>query len=100
MNIFVDGSYSPQMKFGTGAYIIVGSEKMMELSKLTISELKITIEPLIKYYVFKEAKGSTDVEQQCLLLALQEVNTTQPIVVYTDCQKAQTTKAYNVIHIK
>ena len=100
MNIFVDGSYSPQMKFGTGAYIIVSSEKMMELSKLTISELKIAVEPLIKYYVFKEAKGSTDVEQQCLLLALQAVNTTQPIVVYTDCQKAQTTKAYNVIHIE
>ena len=101
MNIFVDGSYSPQMRLGVGAYIAIDTRKMIELSELTISQLKNIMEPMIKYFVFNDTKGSTDVEEKSLILALQAVNNTELTVsVYTDCQKAKTTQEYNVIHVK
>ncbi len=101
MNIFVDGSYSPQKKIGVGAYIIINSDELTTLTNLTIAELKIKLATRIVYSTFTDAKGSTDVEQRILDLALINPSIGKlPLTIYTDCQKTQSTEKYNVVHIK
>lgn len=101
MNIFVDGSYSPQKNIGVGAYIIISEDELNALTKLTIAELKIKLANDIIYSTFTDAKGSTDVEQRILDLALiNESIEKLSLIVYTDCQKTQSTDKYNVVHVK
>lgn len=63
MNIFVDGSYSHQYKIGVGAYIIIDSDKLKTLENMSIHDLKVILSNDILYKIFKNAKGSTDIEQ-------------------------------------
>ncbi len=100
MNIFVDGSYSPQSGIGVGAYIIIDSTTLSSLINLTIAELKVKLSKDIIYKTFKDAKGSTDVEQQILDIALASIGYDINKTIYTDCQKTKSTNNYNVIHVK
>lgn len=105
MNIFVDGSYSPQKKIGVGAYVIIDSNRLKSLVEYTIVDLKIELSKDIVYHEFNDATGSTDVEQQILTLALSDKTVqNQSVTVYTDCQKTQSTNSYTnsytVNHVK
>ena len=104
MNIFVDGSYSSQKKIGVGAYIIVSSDELATLTGLTISDLKVKLSNEIVYVIFKDAKGSTDVEQRILESALADpkIITAEKLqlTVYTDCHKTKSTDSYTVIYVK
>jgi len=105
MNIFVDGSYSPQKKIGVGAYVIIDSNRLKSLTNHTIADLKIELSKDIVYHEFSDVNGSTDVEKQILTLALSDKTVqNQPITVYTDCHKTQSTDSYTdsytVHHVK
>ena len=111
MNVFVDGSYSPQEKFGVGAYLFLSPEEMLIYKRFGIRELKTMLAKEIMYCVFEEAIGSTGVEQRALEIALTQVQTQVVVekvtsvvdlrpIVYTDCQKTQTNIDYRVVHIK
>lgn len=102
MNIFVDGSYSPQKKIGVGAYIIIDSDTLSTLTDKTITELKSELSNDIMYQIFEGAKGSTDVEQKILEVSLQDKRINQsPIspIIFTDCQKTKFSK-HHVISVK
>lgn len=98
MNIFVDGSYSPQKQIGVGAYIIIDSVSLNSLTDKTIADLKIDLSSDVVYHIFKEAKGSTDVEQKILEIALEANKNINK--VYTDCQRTRTNDKYTVVHVK
>lgn len=104
MNIFVDGSYSPQQRVGVGAYLIINSEDLKSLVNLDIGELKNILSNDIVYKTFIDAKGSTDVEQRILDIALDvALNSNYPemmMYVYTDCKKTNSTDCYTAIHVK
>lgn len=103
INIFVDGSYSPQKDIGVGAYIVLKSDIMKKISKLDIQDLKQILFKRIKHVTFEKSKGSTDVEQKILEIALSDVKKSKKMndkIIYTDCQKTQSTDEYKVVHIK
>jgi hypothetical protein len=101
MNIFTDGSYSPQYKLGVGAYLIIDSDMANTLTNLTIKDLKLKLSKNIIFQTFTDVKGSTDVEQKILDIALQDSKIVKSLVtIYTDCQKTQSTDIYSVVHIK
>lgn len=74
IKLFTDGSVNPQSKIGFGAYLVADNFS-------TINFLQNTIK--IKKF---ENTSSTLLELQTLLWALDEINTTLPISIYTDCQ--------------
>ena len=100
MNIFVDGSYSNQNKIGVGAYIIIDSNTINTLTDLTIKDLKTKLSKDIVYKTFEDAKGSTDVEQKILDIALQDPKIGKFVTIYTDCQKTKSNDKYSVVHVK
>lgn len=70
---------------------------------MSIADLKVILSIDISYKIFKNAKGSTDIEQQILNVALQDpkiILQKQSITVYTDCQKTQSNDNYKVEHVK
>lgn len=75
IKLFTDGSVNPQLKIGFGAYLVL--EDSLHHSNL---QEKIKIKKF-------ENTSSTLLELQTLLWALEELPyTTQPILIYTDCQ--------------
>jgi len=68
--LFTDGSVNPQKKVGFGAYLTVSNENI-------ISDIEIQ-----KF----ENTSSTQLELETLLWALETIEITTELIIYTDCQ--------------
>jgi len=74
IKLFIDGSVNPQSKVGFGAYLIVENSFCIK-----------TLQDKIHIKRF-ENTSSTALELETLLWALDEIDTTMHIAIYTDCQ--------------
>lgn len=74
IKLFTDGSVNPQLKVGFGAYLVADNFSPINC-----------LQDAIKIKKF-ENTSSTLLELQTLLWALDEIKTTLPITIYTDCQ--------------
>ena len=74
IKLFTDGSVNPQLKIGFGAYLVVDNSSLVNCLQDTIKIKKF------------ENTSSTLLELQTLLWALDEINLSGIVHIYTDCQ--------------
>ena len=84
MNLFVDGSYSPSLGKGIGAYIILSDKEVENYSCLTIAELKKVLS--VSFCVVENINGCTQVEEYAVMHGLTKCNSKFP-TIWTDCQQ-------------
>lgn len=85
MNIFCDGSYSPQTGIGVGVYVSLTTQEVDEWVELPLKEIRTKLKPRVSICCTKEFLGSSGVEKHTLQSALRCIK--DVIAIYTDCQK-------------